>query len=198
MPEQGPRAVVGRQGCGGAVLTPVRRLTLAGLGVIAGGAIVALGTRLTWVSSTVRSAPFAAPGLPRVTVGGGTFPYDGADVGAGYLFGLGLLCALIPLGWLVAGPRGRVVLGVAGLALAVGIGVGVAVTHGDLVAEARRLTRTEVAGAVARVQIRSGTGSGVTAAGAAVAGLSSLAGAVAGRHIPRLRLPEKPDRGDVA
>ena len=53
MSQQSPRALVGDQGGRGAHLNPVRRLSLAGACVIAGGAVVAIGSRLAWATVTI-------------------------------------------------------------------------------------------------------------------------------------------------
>lgn len=197
MPEQSPRAAVGDQGGGGAVLTPVGRLSLAGAGVIVGGMIVATGTRMTWVEVSLRGAPVDAPGIPPIFLGSGQVPLNATDIAGGYLFGLGLLLALVPLGWLVVGPRGRVVLGIAGVTLAIGIGFGVYAARADSTERAARLMRREVGSELATFRITSSAGPGVTGAGAALAGLASIAGAIAGSRVPRMRMPEPPDKGEA-
>ena len=198
MPQQGPRAALRDQGGRGALLTPAGKLTLAGVGVILGGMVVAIGTRMTWAEGVLRGQPVNAPGLPPIFLGRGRLPLNGSELGAGYLFGLGLLLALIPLGWLVVGPKGRVVLGVAGLALAIGIGAGVAGARADATDRAARVMRSEVGSEFASFRIATRAGSGVAAAGAAIAALSSIAGAVVGRRVPRLRMPEPPDKDTAA
>ena len=198
MPQQGPRAALRDQGGRGALLTPAGKLTLAGAGVIVGGMAVAAGTRTTWVEVTLRGQPVDAPGLPPIFLGRGSLPLNGSEIGAGYLFGLGLLLALIPLGWLVVGPKGRVLLGVLGIVLAIGIGVGVAVARSDATERAADVMRREVGSELATFRIATRPGSGVAAGGAALAGLSSIAGAVVGRHVPKMRMPEPPDKGAAA
>ncbi len=198
MPQQGARVAIGDQGGRGALLTPVGRLTLAGAGVIVGGMVVAAGTRMAWVDVSLRGAPVNAPGLPPIFLGRGEVPFNGADIGAGYLFGLGLLLALVPLGWLVVGPKGRLGLGALGLALAIGIGIGVSVARSDSTARASRLIQKDVGSELPAFQVRSGAGPGVTAGGAALAGLSSITGAIAGRTVPKMRMPEPPDKGAAA
>lgn len=160
-----------------------------------GGMVVAAGTRMTWVEVSLRGAPVNAPGLPPIFLGRGEVPFNGADVGAGYLFGLGLLLALVPLGWLVVGPKGRLGLGVLGLLLAIGIGIGVSVARSDSTARAAEPIRKTVGAELPAFRVSSGAGPGITAAGAALAGLSSVAGAIAGRRVPKLRMPEPPDKG---
>jgi hypothetical protein len=161
---------------------------LAGAVVIGGGMIVTLGARLTWATVSIRRSPVAAPGLPPAAISSGSHAIAGSELGVGYLFGLGLLLALVPLGWLVTGPRGRRVLGVLGLAVALGIGVGVAVGRADVADRALRVSRV---GGPQAGAVESGPGIGVTAAGAALGALGSIAGAVTGGSIPRMRLPER-------
>ena len=163
-----------------------------------GGMVVAAGTRMTWVEVSLRGAPVNAPGLPPIFLGRGQVPLNGADIGAGYLFGLGLLLALVPLGWLVVGPKGRLGLGALGLALAIGIGIGVSVARSDSTTRAVRLMRKDVGTELPAFRVTSGVGPGVTAAGAALAGLSAIGGAIAGRRLPKLRMPEPPDKGAAA
>lgn len=194
MPQQGPRVALGDQGGRGALLTPAGKLTLAGIGVILGGMVVAIGTRMTWAEGVLRGQPVNAPGLPPIFLGRGRLPLNGSELGAGYLFGLGLLLALIPLGWLVVGPKGRIVLGVIGVALAVGIGGGVAVARSDATDRAAAVMRREVGSEFQSFSIKTRAGSGVAAAGAAVAALSSIAGAVVGSRVPKLRMPDPPDK----
>lgn len=198
MPQQGARAAVGDQGGRGALLTSVRRLTLAGVGVIVGGMVVAAGTRMTWVEVSLRGAPVNSPGLPPIFLGRGEVPLNGAEIGAGYLFGIGLLLALVPLGWLVVGPRGRLALGALGVALAIGIGIGVSVARSDSTGRAARLMRQETGSEQATFRVKSGAGPGITAGGAALAGISSIAGAIAGSRVPKMRMPEPPDKGAAA
>lgn len=155
--------------------------------------LVAVGTRMTWVEVIYSGARVSAPGLPPIPLGGGELRLDASAVGAGYVFGLGLLLALVPLGWLATGPRARVALSVLGLAIAIGIGLGVATVRGDLTSVAARKARTIVAGnPSASYRIASSAGAGLTAAGAALGGLSCIAGAGAGARIPRMRMPDKP------
>jgi hypothetical protein len=176
-------------------VTPARRLTIAGLAMIVGGMVVAVGVRLTWATATLTASPVDTPGLPRVVLAGGRISFSGSEVGAGYLAGLGLLIALIPLVWLVAGPKARVALALAGLGLAVSVVVGVAVARGELPERAVRLVQSET-GLGFGGRVSSGPGIAVTLAGAAVAGLGALFGGIAGRDVPRLRMPERPDRGE--
>jgi len=167
---------------------------LAGAGVIAGGAVVAIGTRLEWATTALRAAPVSAPGLPRVILAGGSVSVDASGVGAGYLFGLGLLIALVPLGWLVTGGRARTAPVFVAVAVAAGVFVGTLQTRSDIPRRSIDVLRTaRPAGAVLRVT--SGPGIVVTASGAVLAALAALAGAAAGRDAPRLGLPEKPPGG---
>jgi hypothetical protein len=196
MPQQGPGAAFGDQSGRGARLNPVRRLTLAGAGVIAGGAVVAIGSRLAWATITIRSSPVSAPGLPRVALAGGTVTLDAAAVHAGYVFGLGLLLALVPLGWLVAGPRGRLLLGIVAFALAA-IAFGQTTMRSDVLKRGREEALRETSIRSTSFRVATGSGIPVTAAGAAVAGLSALWGGTVGGKAPRLGLPEPgggPDR----
>ena len=107
MPQQSARAALGDQSGRGARLSPIRRLTLAGAGLITGGALIAVGSRLTWASVIVRGSPVDAPGLPRVSIGDTEITYDASGVARGWIFGVGLLIALVALTWLVLGWRGR-------------------------------------------------------------------------------------------
>jgi len=193
VPQQGARAAVGHQGGRGARLNPVRRLTLAGAGVIAGGAVVAIGSRLAWATIALRGSPVSAPGLPRVSLAGGTVTLDASAVGAGWVFGLGLLMALVPLGWLVTAHAGRLVLGLVAVAMAAVV-FGQTTMRNDVVkhAHAVALRQTSLRGASFRVA--TGPGIGVTAAGAIVAGIGAIWGATVGGAAPRLGLPEGGDR----
>jgi len=195
MPQQSARAAVGDQSGRGARLNPVRRLTLAGAGVIAGGAFVATGSRLAWATITVPSSRVSAPGLPRVALAGGKVTLDAAAVHAGYVFGLGLLLALVPLGWLVAGPRGRLLLGIIAFSLAT-VAVGQTTMRSDVMkrAHAEALRETSIKNTSFRVA--TGSGIPVTAAGAAVAGLCALWGGTVGSKAPRIGLPEGPGGPD--
>ena len=166
--------------------------------MIVGGALVAVGTRVTWVEASLRGAPVSSPGLPPVFLGRGVLTLSGGDVGAGYLFGLGLLAAFVPLGWVVSGPRGRVALGVAGLLLAAGIGIGVANARADATARAERVVRAGSAGDAPSFTVATGPGPAVAGGGAALAGLCAVGGAVAGRRVPKLRMPDPPDKGAPA
>jgi len=179
-------------------VTPVRRLSFAGAGVIAGGAIVAVGTRLAWATVTPKPSPVSVPGIPRVVIAGGKLSLDAPSLGAGYLFGLGILIALVPLGWLVVGPQARVVLGILAVGVAGVIFWQAAATRGELVQRSRAFARREITQRGVSLHIESGPGIPVTAAGAAVAALAAIAGASAGRQIPRLGLPERPDKGAAA
>ncbi|MGH2784642.1 MAG: Trp biosynthesis-associated membrane protein [Actinomycetota bacterium] len=197
MPQQGARAAVGDQGGRGAVLTPSGKLTFAGAGVIVGGALVAAGTRMPWVDVTLRGAQVDAQGLPAVFLGPNRVRLSGADLGAGYLFGLGLLLALVPLGWLVVGPTGRIVLGAVGIALAAGILVGVWDLRSGSTERAVVLMRQEF-GNTANIHASSRFGPDVTSGGAELAVLAALAGAIVGRRVPKMRMPEPPDKGAAA
>jgi hypothetical protein len=195
MPEQSARAAVGDQGGGGVVLTPIRRLTLAGVGLIVGGMIVAVGTRIHWATVQVPPTPLNIPNLPRLSLESGRVTLDGSQIGLGYLSGVGLLIALVALGWLVAGPRTRLALAVAALGGAIAVAVVVAQTRGDINEKALAFVRAETGTAdFAYVRITTGPGIAVTAAGAAIAGIAAVAGGAAGRSVPRMRMPEPPDR----
>jgi hypothetical protein len=162
--------------------------------MIVGGMAVAAGTRMAWVEVNLRGVPVNTPGIPPIFLGRGAISPSGTDIGAGYLFGLGLLLALIPLGWLVVGPRGREVLGVLGVALAIGIGVGAYSARADSLARAASFVRREIGVEQATFRVKSSAGPAVTGAGAALAALSAMAGAAAGRHVPAIRMPKPPDR----
>jgi hypothetical protein len=176
-------------------VTPLRRLTLAGVGVIGGGAIIAAGTRMTWASASLRPSPVQLPGFPKIVLAGGRFAFDGASMGVGYLFGIGLLIALVPLGWLVAGPRTRVVLAVVAIAAAAGVAAVVATKRADVPAEAIAKATQEISFPNVALRISSGSGIGVTAAGAALAGLSALFALGPARRVPKMRMPEGPPDG---
>jgi hypothetical protein len=194
VPQQGSRAVVGDQSGRGARLNPVRRLTFAGAGVIAGGAVVAIGSRLAWATVTIKPSTVTAPGLPRVALAGGRISLDASAVRSGWVFGLGLLLALVPLGWLVTGHRARLVIGLLGFAVAVGVFYQAWFTRGDL---APRVQGVSVAGTSLRgasYRVATGPGIPVTAGGAALAGICAVWGATVGGGAPRLGLPEGPGR----
>ena len=195
MPQQGARAAVGDQSGRGARLNPVRRLTFAGAGVIAGGATVAIGSRLAWATITIPPSPISAPGLPRVALAAGKVTLDAAAVNAGYVFGLGLLLALVPLGWLVAGPRGRLVLGLLAFAVA-GVAFGQTTMRNDVVRSAQEEALRTTSIRATSFRVATGPGIPVTAAGAALAGLAALWGGTVGDKAPRLGLPEKPGGPD--
>jgi len=195
MPQQGPRAAFGDQSGRGARLNPVRRLTLAGAGVIAGGATIAIGSRIAWATITIPPSPVNAPGLPRVALAGGRVTLDAASVHAGYVFGLGLLLALVPLGWLVAGPRGRLVLGLLAFAVAA-VAYGQTAMRNDVIKSAHEEALRVTSIRATDFRVTTGPGIPVTAAGAALAGLSALWGATVGDKAPRLGLPEKPGGPD--
>lgn len=195
MSRQGARAAIGDQGGGGAVLTPIRRLTLSGVGLILGGMIIAVGTRIPWAEIDVRSTPLSIPNFPQLSLEGGRLTADGSQIGVGYLSGVGLLIALIALGWLVAGPRTRVALAVAALGAAVAVAIVVVQTRGDVTTKAAAFARAETATPELEfIRISTGPGIAVAAAGAAIAALAAVAGGEAGRLVPRMRMPEPPDR----
>jgi hypothetical protein len=173
-------------------VNPVRGLTVAGAGVIAGGALVAVGTKLVWATATPHSAPVAVPGFPNVVLAGGRLTLDASAVQAGYLFGLGLLLALVPLGWLVTGPKGRALLALIAVGISAGVLWGVYRTRHELVARAEHVAVPELR--TASFRVASGPGIAVTGGGAALAAISALGGAAAGKRAPRLGLPEGPDR----
>jgi hypothetical protein len=180
-------------------VNPVRRLMLAGAGVIAGGAVIAIGTRLTWATVTVRGAPVTAPGLPRIILAGGRLTFDASSVGGGYLFGLGLLLALVPLGWLVTGPRGRTILAVIAAVLAAGVFVGTFQTRAGTPRHVIRILANDVSAPAGTVfHVSTGPGVPITGAGAALAALGAVWGLTVGGRAPRLGLPEEPpDRPDL-
>lgn len=193
MPEQGPRPLVGDQGGGGALLTPIRRLTLAGVGLIIGGMLIAVGSRMTWATVTPRSTPVSLPGFPRLSLRGGDVAASGANLDVGYLSGLGLMIALVALGWLTAGPRTRVWLSLLALVAAVGAGIITFQVRSEVSERAVAFVRTEVGDPNLEIRrVATGPGIGVTAAGAAVSILSAIAGGIAGRRVPRMRMPDSP------
>ena len=195
MPQQGPRAAVRDQGGRGARLNPVRRLTFAGAGVIAGGALIAAGSRLAWATVTLKAAPVTAPGLPPVVLDSGKLTLDASAVGAGWVFGLGLLLALVPLGWLVLGWQGRLALGLIGFAVAAGVLYQTWATRNDVPIRARQVASQETSIRDADIRVATGPGITVTAAGGALAALACMWGGTVGKAAPRLGLPERPDRG---
>lgn len=173
-------------------MTPVRRLALAGAAMIGGGLLVAAGARVTWASVTVRPSGVRAPGLPQVVFETHDV-YGGNALGVAYFFGLGLLLALVPLAWLVVGPNARMVLAFLALATAVWVGVATAQVRGDLIPRAERKARSALLrSGDGDVRIASGPGIGITGAGAALATLGAMGGAVVARQVPRMRLPERP------
>jgi hypothetical protein len=174
-------------------VTPVRRLTFAGAGLIAGGAIIAVGTRLAWATATPKPPAVAVPGLPPVVLAGGKITIDGSALDAGYLAGFAFLLALVPLGWLVVGPRGRVVLALFAVLMTAGVFAQVATTRSHLIPRAREVATRQVPASVS-MRVASGPGVPVTAAGAGVAFVSAIVGGAAGGRTPKLRMPEKPDR----
>ena len=174
-------------------MNPVRRLAIAGAGVIAGGAVVAAGSKLAWATATPRGSAVSVPGFPKVVLAGGRLTMDAAAVGGGALFGLGLLIALVPLGWLVAGPRGRTVLAVIALGICGVVFWQVARTRDELVHRAAPVASRELR--TGSFRVASGPGIPATAAGAAVAAVGAVLGATVGGGAPRLGLPDKPDRG---
>jgi hypothetical protein len=194
VPEQGAGAAIGDQGGRGARLNPLRRLTLAGAGLIAGGAVVAIGSKLTWATVTLKAAPVSAPGLPPVVLDSGKLTLDASALQSGWVFGLGLLLALVSLGWLVLGWQGRLVLGLVAFAVAVGVLSYAFQVRSDVPSKARRIAIQETSISPADLRIATGPGLGVTAGGAAVAALAAMWGGTVGKDVPRLGLPERPDR----
>ena len=174
-------------------MSPVRRLAIAGAGVIAGGAVVAAGSKLAWATATPRASAVSVPGFPKVVLAGGRVTMDAAAVGGGSLLGLGLLLALVPLGWLVAGPRGRTVLAVIAIGICGVVFWQVAHTRNELVRRAAPVASRELR--TASFRIASGNGVPVTAAGAALAAVGAVVGATVGGGAPRMGLPDRPDRG---
>ena len=195
MPQQGPRAAVGDQGGRGARLNSLRRLTFAGAGVIAGGATIAIGSRVAWATVAIKASPVSAPGLPPVVLDSGKLTLDASSVGSGWVFGLGLLLALLPLGWLVLGWQGRLALGLVGFAVAVGVFYQATATRSDVLTRARRIAVQETSIRNADFRVSTGPGITVTAAGAAIAALAAVWGGTVGKNVPRLGLPERGDRG---
>jgi hypothetical protein len=194
--KQGSRAVVGDQSSRGARLNPVRRLTLAGAGVIAGAAVVAIGSRLAWATVTIRPSTVTAPGLPRVALAGGRISLDASAVRSGWVFGLGLLLALVPLGWLVTGHSGRLVIGLLGFAIAVGVFYQAQMSRGEIFGRVQAIEIDQVSLRGANYRVATGPGIPVTAAGAALAAICAMWGATVGPNVPRLGLPEKPAGND--
>jgi hypothetical protein len=143
---------------------------------------------------TLKAASVAAPGLPPVVLDSGRLTLDASAVGSGWVFGLGLLLALVPLGWLVLGWQGRLVLGLVGFAVAVGVLYQATATRGDTLDRARQVAIRETSIRNADMRIATGPGIGVTAGGAALAAIAAMWGATVGRDAPRLGLPERPDR----
>ena len=168
---------------------------LAGAGVIAGGAVIAIGTRLEWATAALRPTPVSARGLPRIVLSGGTVSVDASGVGAGYLFGLGLLIALVPLGWLVTGPRARTALALVAVAVAIGVFVGTLQTRSDIPRRSVEVLEGEVPVTGTVLRVATGPGVVVTASGAILAILGAIAGAAVGGRAPRLGLPERPPGG---
>lgn len=195
MPEQGARAAVRDQGGRGARLNPVRRLMLAGAGVIVGGAVIAVGSRLPWATVTLRGSPVSVPGLPRVALAGGKITLDASAIGSGWVFGVGLLIALVPLGWLVLGWQGRLVLGLVAFAAALLVLYQAAGMRDDIVGRARDVALRQVSVRSADLRIATRYGIPVTGSGAAVAAIAAMLGAVVGKRVPRLGLPERPPGG---
>jgi hypothetical protein len=175
-------------------VSPLRRLAIAGAGVIAVGAVVAAGSKLVWATATPRGSAVSVPGFPKVVLAGGRLTMDAAVVGAGSLFGLGLLLALVPLGWLVVGPKGRTFLAVAALGICGVVFWQVAHTRSELVHRAAPVASRELR--TASFRVASGSGIPVTAAGAAVAAVAAVVGATVGGGAPRIGLPDRPDRGE--
>lgn len=191
MPQQSARAAVGDQSGRGSRLNPIRRLTLAGAGLITGGALIAVGSRLTWARVIVRGSPIDAPGLPRVSIGDTEIRYDASGVARGWIFGLGLLIALVALTWVVLGWRGRLVTGLFAFLVA-GLVFYVAAAQRSDVISLVQLNTGIIAG---NKRISTGPGIPITAAGASLAALAAVWGATVGRNVPRLGLPEKPPGG---
>jgi len=119
---------------------------------------------------------------------------DAFALGAGYLFALGLLLALIPLGWLVVGPRARLVLALVAVGLAAGIVTGCLRTRGEITRRTNVIVRADSFASGGGVHIASGPGAAVTASGAVLAMVSAIAGGTVGGRAPRLGLPEREDR----
>ncbi|MCI0343880.1 MAG: hypothetical protein L0221_00360 [Chloroflexi bacterium] len=85
--------------------------------------LIAIGSRMTWATVTLRSSPVSLPGFGRLTFRGGEVTAGGANIGVGYLSGLGLLIALVALGWLTAGPRTRMALSLLAFGAAIAGGI---------------------------------------------------------------------------
>lgn len=192
MPQQSSRASLGDQSGRGARLNPIRRVTLAGVGLIVGGALIAVGSRLTWARVTVRGSAVSVPGLPRVSLAGGQITLDASAVASGWVFGVGLLIALVPLAWLVVGWQGRLVVGLIAFAAAVLVFYQAAAQRSEVIARAERVALRQVVIERADLRIETGPGLPVTAAGGAVAAITAVWGATVGKSVPRLRLPERP------
>ncbi len=158
--------------------------------------LIAIGSRMTWATVTLRSSPVSLPGFGRLTFRGGEVTAGGANIGVGYLSGLGLLIALVALGWLTAGPRTRMALSLLAFGAAIAGGILTLQARGEVSARAASFVRTEAGDPSLEIRrVATGPGIGVTAAGAAVATLSAVAGGAAGRLVPRMRMPESPDPG---
>ncbi len=132
------------------------------------------------------------PGLPRVSLAGGEITLDASAVASGWILGVGLLIALVPLGWLVLGWQGRLVVGLVAFAAAVLVFYQATANRSDVVARAERVALRQVILRTADLRVETGPGIPVTAAGGAVGAVAALWGATVGRSVPRLRLPERP------
>ena len=108
------------------------------------------------------------------------------------MFGLGLLIAIVPLGWLVLGWQGRLALGLIAFAVAVAVFYQAAGTRNDIIARAHTVALRETSIRNASFRVATGPGIPVTAVGAAVAAVGAMWGGTVGRSVPRLGLPEKP------
>lgn len=157
--------------------------------------MVAVGSRLPWATVTLRGSPVSVPGLPRVALAGGKITLDASAIGSGWVFGVGLLIALVPLGWLVLGWRGRLALGFVAFAAAVLVFYQAEGMRDDTVARARDVARTQASVRGADLRIATGSGIPVTGSGAAVAAIAAALGAAVGKKVPRLGLPERPPGG---
>jgi hypothetical protein len=155
--------------------------------------VVAIGSRLAWATVSIRPSTVTAPGLPKVALAGGKLSLDASAVRSGWVFGLGLLLALVPLGWLVVGHRGRLVLGVLAFALGVVVFYQAWTTRHDMTSLVREFAATQSTIRGADFRIASGPGIAVTAAGGALAAMAAVWGATVGPSVPRLGLPERPD-----
>lgn len=171
---------------------------LAGAGVIAGGAVIAVGTRLAWAKVTIRGTAVTVPGFPRVALSGGRITLDASALGSGWVFGLGLLIALVPLGWLVVGGRSRLILGLVAVAAAVIVSYQAAGNPTTFDDQAKSVALRQASLQSADLRVDLGPGIPVTFGGAILAAIASVWGAVVGRKVPRLGLPEEPpDRPDL-